>query len=89
MYHFCESPNTATISLHITDWLVVITTTICVYCAVRPDSQSIIQVKFLLRSPRVQYRILLGVSLFNDFCKSVIFVVQIYGRLCSCCVCFG
>ena len=79
MYYFCESQKTTIISRHIIDWLVVIATTLCVYCTVLPDSQNTIQVKFLLRSPQAQYRILLGVTLFNDFHKSVILVVQIYG----------
>jgi hypothetical protein len=43
------SEQTAIISLHNTNWLVFITETECVYCAVRAESLNVIQFKFPLQ----------------------------------------
>jgi hypothetical protein len=42
------SEQTATISLYGVNWLVFITETECVYCAVRTESLNIFQVNILL-----------------------------------------
>ena len=49
IYVFCVDLRTAIISLYSINWLVFITETVCVYCAVRTRSLYIIQLNLSLQ----------------------------------------
>ena len=71
------SEQTAIISLYSINWLVCITETECVYCAVRPEYSSTIRVKFSLqRNDPVQVTVVTVVDQLLIFCVVIPFLAE-------------